>query len=102
MQGAGYWINGDQIIDVTFSSHIDYLSDHPSEFGFSEQEVKEAFRKHGENFGAEGGARAELVKAATTRGGFECDSTEARWTTGLSNLIDSKNERTLSYLLSNR
>ena len=68
MRGAGYWVNGDQIIDVTFTSHIDYLCDHPSEFGFSEQEVKEAFRRHGESFGAEGGARAELIKGATTRG----------------------------------
>ena len=68
MQGEGYWVNGDQIIDVTFTSHIGHLCDHASEFGFSEQEVKEAFRRHGENFGAEGGARAELIKSATRRG----------------------------------
>ena len=68
MQGAGYWVNGDQIIDVTFTSHIGHLCDHPSEFGFSEQEVKEAFERHGENLGDEGTAREELIRIATTRG----------------------------------
>jgi hypothetical protein len=68
MQGAGYWVNGDQIIDVTFTSHIDYLRDYSEDFGFSKQEVDETFQRHREKLGVEGRARKELIKRATMRG----------------------------------
>jgi hypothetical protein len=68
MQAQGYWINGNQIIDVTFTSHIGYLFDHSEDFGFSRQEVDETFQRHGEKPGEEGRAREELIRRATTRG----------------------------------
>jgi hypothetical protein len=61
MQGAGYWVNGDKIIDVTFTSHIDYLRDHPENFGFSKQEVDETFQRHREKPSKDGSAREELI-----------------------------------------
>jgi len=67
MQAQGYWVNGDQIIDVTLANHIDYLCDHPGEFGFSKHEVGETFQRHREKPGEEGRAREELIKSATTR-----------------------------------
>jgi hypothetical protein len=68
MQAQGCWVNGNQIIDVTFISHIDYLYDHPEDFGFSRQEVDETFQRHREKLGEEGSAREELIKSATKRG----------------------------------
>ena len=68
MQAQGYWVNGNRIIDVTFTKHIDYLRDHPEEFGFSRQDVKQTFERYGEKFGEKGRAQEELIRSATTRG----------------------------------
>jgi hypothetical protein len=68
MQAQGYWVNGKQIVDVTSSKHIDYLRDHPEDFGFSKQEIDETFQRHREKLGEEGRAREELIRSATTRG----------------------------------
>jgi hypothetical protein len=53
---------------VTATSHVRYLCEHHREFGFSQEQIEETYRRHGERTGQEGKARDELIKIATTRG----------------------------------
>src|SRR5271157_1897236 len=71
MQAKGYWVrdgHSPSTIDVTATSHVRYLCEHHREFGFSQEQIEETYRRHGERTGQEGKARDELIKIATTRG----------------------------------
>jgi hypothetical protein len=71
MQAEGYWVGGGHspsTIDVTATSHVRYLCEHHREFGFSQEQIEETYRRHGERTDQEGKARDELIKIATTRG----------------------------------
>lgn len=51
------------------TSHVRAVLDEPERFGFSgKNELREIYRRHGERIGKEGGARAEIIRVATTRG----------------------------------
>lgn len=64
----GYWAHGDNVFDVSTSSHIKYILDHLSSFGLTEEDVRRAYAETGERFGTEGKARELLIKYAATHG----------------------------------
>lgn len=71
MQAEGYWVrdgHSPPAIDVIATSHVRYLCEHHGEFGFSQEQIEETYRRHGERMGQEGKARDELIKIATTQG----------------------------------
>src|SRR5271157_5216015 len=71
MQAKGYWVrdgHSPSTIDVTATSHVRYLCENHREFGFSQEQIEETYRRHGERMGQEGKARDELIKIASTRG----------------------------------
>lgn len=66
--GNGYWVRGDQIKDVTFSTHIDDIIRMPEVFGLTKDEVHNLYQTHGERLGQEGKAREELIRKVSERG----------------------------------
>src|SRR5271157_3478777 len=64
----GFWIHGDTVYDVTTSTHIRFLIDHPHLFGIGIVVVGGTYRSHSEPMGAEGSVRNEVVRLAASRG----------------------------------
>ncbi|MGC9218876.1 MAG: hypothetical protein ACP5G8_05670 [Athalassotoga sp.] len=66
--GKGYWIKDQNIIDITYSTHLQEILNHPAEFGFTKKELEQIYFKHKEPFGLEQYAREEIIKISTQRG----------------------------------
>jgi len=64
----GYWIRGDQYIEVTFSTHISAVIKDPSLFGISAEEIQEEYEKTNEPIGYEGKARNILMRKVFCNG----------------------------------
>jgi hypothetical protein len=89
---SGFWLRGQTVYDVTTSSHITFLVEHPDLFEISAELIRRIYSSHSETIGTEGKARDELVKLATSRGwvrvrhydkprdywSIQCDKTETR------------------------
>jgi hypothetical protein len=60
-KAAGYWIHGNKIKDVTYSTHVDDIIKMPEVFGLSKEDINKQYAAHGERVGAEGKAREELI-----------------------------------------
>lgn len=58
---VAYWISpSGKIIDVG-TNHIDVVIKNPKIFGLTDEKIKTIYDKHGEQMGAEGQAREELI-----------------------------------------
>jgi hypothetical protein len=68
MHGKGFWVKGEQIIDVGGSNHITVIWRTPDGFGLSAGMIKAIYAKHREKMGAEGSAREEVIKLAADNG----------------------------------
>jgi hypothetical protein len=64
----GYWVNGEDVIDVSMSTHIQYILDNLEKFGLDKEEVKKAYEQAGERYGTEGKTREMLIKYVATQG----------------------------------
>lgn len=68
MNGRGFWIKGNLIVDITTKTHIDYVISNPEKFGLTKEEIQRSYRKHKEHFGSEGNAREEIVRSVSSLG----------------------------------
>lgn len=66
-QGGGYWISPDGKI-VAVPLHITAIIDNPQMFGYTEEQLREEFEKHGEPYGSEGKAREKILRDVMRRG----------------------------------
>jgi hypothetical protein len=68
---SGFWFKPpDQVFDVTESSHVMFMVEHPDLFGLTLDEIKAVYAAFGETLGTDGGqARERLVRMAV-RSGF--------------------------------
>lgn len=65
----GYWVKNNKIIEVTDTTHIDFILRHPEDFNItSDDEVEKTFKKYNEKIGVEGKAREEIIKRVATSG----------------------------------
>lgn len=64
----GYWVRGENVYDVSTSSHIRFILDHLDDFDLTEEDVKKAYEETGEKMGMEGKAREMLIKFASKSG----------------------------------
>ena len=67
-ENNGYWIHGDDVYDVTFSSHVRLIVENPVLFGTSAAAVQATYHRYHESPGSEGQAREELVRRAASQG----------------------------------
>lgn len=63
-----YWYKNNKLISLKNSLHINDLTSNPEIFGFTEKEIDDCFKKHGEKKGSEGKAREELMSKAMDNG----------------------------------
>ena len=65
----GYWVKDQTVHDVSESSHILFLTEHPGLFSLTLDEIKEVYKTFGESFGSDGGqARERLIRLAVRSG----------------------------------
>jgi len=64
----GYWIKGNKIIDISGTTHIDFILKHPQDFNITKDEILKTFEKYGEKIGSEGKAREEIIKKVSKFG----------------------------------
>jgi len=62
VQKQGYWIKGNKIIDVSDTSHINFILQHPQDFNLTKERILDTYNKYGEKLGVEGRARDEIIK----------------------------------------
>jgi hypothetical protein len=51
-----------------YGRHINAIIAHPDKFGFTQEEIEETYKKHGEHMGTEGNAREELLVKSINNG----------------------------------
>ena len=65
----GFWVKDQTVYDVSESSHILFLTEHPGLFSLTLDGIKEVYKTFGETFGSDGGrARERLVRMAVQSG----------------------------------
>ena len=67
-QGYGCWVKNNRRVDVTESSHIAFLNDHPAQFVLTQKKVEQIHKKYGEKKGTENKAREKLIKLGCRSG----------------------------------
>jgi hypothetical protein len=91
---SAFWLspNGDIIpVEVT---HISVLIRSPELFGLTLNEVKDAYRRHGEPVGFEGRARGELMRRVLSKGWIRIRfRPRTGWTVELENLTPAAREQ---------
>ena len=63
-----YWIKDKKIVEVSTSSHIKYIIDHPTDFGLTKEEIRVIYDRHSEKFSTEGNAREEIIRSVSKQG----------------------------------
>ncbi len=64
----GYWIKGNNIIDISDTRHIIFVINNAKMFGLTKKEIEEIYEKHNEKLYSEGDAREEVIKEISLRG----------------------------------
>jgi hypothetical protein len=62
----GFWVIGRSVFEVSESSHILFLAEHPALFSLTLDQIKEVYKTFAEPFGSDGGrAREHLIRLAS-------------------------------------
>jgi hypothetical protein len=64
----GYWVKNDKVYDVTNSSHIKFIIEHPEWFELTLEELHQIYNKYGEKFRAENKAREFIIRSVAKLG----------------------------------
>ena len=64
----GFWVKGETVYDVSFTTHVAFLIDHADLFRLTTKKIADIYKKHSEVVGSEGSAREELVRLAASKG----------------------------------
>jgi hypothetical protein len=68
MEGQGYWFRSNKLYELDGGKHITHIIRNPSIFGFTQENIKDEYRKWGEKIGFEGKARKALIIKACENG----------------------------------
>jgi hypothetical protein len=69
MQGEGYWLNADTLLEIDItSSHIKEIINDPDSFGLKKEYIESVYKKYGEILGIEAKARSEIIREAARNG----------------------------------
>ena len=68
VQGKGFWLREEKVYDVSASSHVQFMIDHPKLFNLTPERVREIYGWQNEPLGHEARAREILIKHAVTQG----------------------------------
>ena len=65
----GFWVKDQTVYEVSESSHVFFLAEHPGLFSLTLDEIKEVYKAVAETFGSDGGlARQRLIRLAVRSG----------------------------------
>ena len=64
----GYWIKNKLIVDVSNSTHINYIMDYPEDFNLTKDYISSLYKKYNEKIGTEGKAREEIIRKVSELG----------------------------------
>lgn len=65
---GAFWLSPQGEFIKTEGKHINEIVRNPARFGFTEEQLREIFQRHGEPYGHEGMAREEIIEALISRG----------------------------------
>ena len=68
LQGRGFWLHEEKIYEVSKSSHVGFIIDHPQLFNLTEERVREIYDWQNEPLGHEARAREILIRHAVSLG----------------------------------
>jgi hypothetical protein len=61
MSGKGYFVKGNEIIDLGSSSHVRYIIENVDIFDYTIEKIKDIYKKYKEPIGFDGNARAVIM-----------------------------------------
>ena len=77
---SGFWIKGNEILDLDGRKHIDFLFKSPEAFGLTREEINAEYEKYNEKLGQEGRARENLIKKVSKNGWVRVRQYPRYWT----------------------
>lgn len=92
--GAGFWINPRGRAFPVEQTHINTVFNHPSTFGFSDEELKTVYDRHGEPYRSEAEARTEIIITLIEKSWIRLRHYPRRgWTANVHELNDQSRRR---------
>lgn len=64
----GYWMKGSNVFDVSTSTHIRFMIEHPEDFNLTLEDIRRTYKEFGEKIGKEGKAREKLIRDVSNDG----------------------------------
>jgi len=92
MNGRGYFVNNDSIIEIN-NTHIDYVFNHPELFDVKKSWLEQIYDRYGDPYGFEGKARTEILAYLLTKGWIRVRETigrDGRWTVEFDTFMERK------------
>ena len=68
LQGRGFWLRERKVYEVSPSSHVQFIIDHPGLFGLTQKRIREIYAWEHEPLGSETKAREILIRHAASLG----------------------------------
>jgi hypothetical protein len=66
--GKAFWIKDKKVIDITTTTHINFIINHPDDFFLTKDYIKKLYNKYKEKLGVEGKAREEIIRKVSELG----------------------------------